>query len=153
MNKLELKVPPPIVTLVTATLMWLTSRLIPGAHIYIQSHVTLAIFIACVGLVFEGLGILSFVRAKTTVNPMRPAASSSLVIAGVYRLTRNPMYLGLLLDLLAWAIYLSNGTAPVFLVAFVLYVNKFQIKPEERALAARFGAEYESYKAKVRRWL
>ena len=87
------------------------------------------------------------------MNPIKPSAASSLVTGGVFRFTRNPMYLSLLLYLLAWAAYLSNWLALLFVPVFVLYINELQIKPEERALAVLFGAEYASYKGRVRRWL
>jgi protein-S-isoprenylcysteine O-methyltransferase Ste14 len=78
---------------------------------------------------------------------------SSLVTGGVFRVTRNPMYLSLLLYLLAWCVYLSSWPAFVFLPLFVLYITQFQIKPEERTLSTLFGAQYSSYMERVRRWL
>ena len=87
------------------------------------------------------------------MNPTKPGTTSSLVTDGVFRLTRNPMYLSLVLYLLGWAAYLSNWLALLLVPMFVLYINELQIKPEERALSALFGAEYASYKTDVRRWL
>jgi protein-S-isoprenylcysteine O-methyltransferase Ste14 len=87
------------------------------------------------------------------MNPMKPDPTSSLVVSGIYRYTRNPMYLGFLLILLAWAAALSNLLALVSLLAFVLYMNRFQIVPEERILASRFAQDYAEYRARVRRWL
>ena len=75
------------------------------------------------------------------------------VSAGPYRFTRNPMYLGLLLTLLAWAVFLFNPVVLLFVPIFVLYINRFQIKPEEQVLSSLFGAEYMAYKGQVRRWL
>ena len=79
--------------------------------------------------------------------------SSSVVASGVYRHSRNPMYLGLLLVLSGWALYLSNAAPALLLPAFVGYMNRFQIEPEERILAAKFGAPFTDYVAAVRRWL
>jgi len=84
---------------------------------------------------------------------MRPEKASSLVSSGIYKLTRNPMYLGLLLVLLAWAVFLSNALPFIFLPAFIIYINQFQIGPEEIALSSAFGQEFEAYKSRVRRWL
>jgi protein-S-isoprenylcysteine O-methyltransferase Ste14 len=109
--------------------------------------------LASVGLTFGVAAMRSFLREKTTMNPIKPGAASSLVTSGVFRFTRNPMYLSLALYLLAWTAYLSNWLAFLFVPMFVLYINEFQIKPEERALFALFGAEYASYKERVRRWL
>ncbi|MFP5406472.1 MAG: methyltransferase family protein, partial [Gammaproteobacteria bacterium] len=86
-------------------------------------------------------------------NPTRPGAASSLVLGGPYRFSRNPMYLGVLLVLVGWAVYLSNVLAFVVLPLFVLYLNRYQIAPEERALSARFGASFDEYRKSVRRWL
>jgi protein-S-isoprenylcysteine O-methyltransferase Ste14 len=103
----------------------------------------------CVAL----LGVASFRRARTTLNPLKPDKSSALVMSGIYRYTRNPMYLGLLLVLLGWAFFLANALAFVFLPVFILYMNRFQIDPEERVLASVFGQEFVAYLSKVRRWL
>ena len=114
---------------------------------------TPAIVLAAAGVALDIAGLAHFLRAKTTINPLNPTAASALVVRGVYRFTRNPMYLGMALLLLAWSIYLGNVAALALLPAFVLYMNRFQIAPEERALEARFGAEYSRYCARVRRWL
>jgi protein-S-isoprenylcysteine O-methyltransferase Ste14 len=97
--------------------------------------------------------VIAFRANKTTVSPLNPGAASAIVSSGVYRFSRNPMYLGFLLALAACAIYLSNALAALFLPAFVGYMNVFQIKPEERALLAKFGPVYSQYMASVRRWI
>jgi len=153
MRFLELKVPPPVVALLTAALMWLCAWAVPAFGFLFPARDLYAIGLAVAGVVADVLAIVSFVRARTTVNPMKPASSSSLVVSGIYKLTRNPMYLGSLLFLAAWAIYLSNVLALLLLPAFVLYINHFQITPEERVLAALFGQEFAAYKARTRRWL
>jgi protein-S-isoprenylcysteine O-methyltransferase Ste14 len=84
---------------------------------------------------------------------MRPDQATSLVASGVFAHTRNPMYLGLLFGLTGWAVYRSNAVAFLFLPAFVAYINRFQIVPEERVLTSLFGQEFASYKSRVRRWL
>ncbi|GEQ77703.1 hypothetical protein CTTA_4708 [Comamonas testosteroni] len=97
--------------------------------------------------------MVAFRRAKTTVNPVKANMASSLVIRGVYRYTRNPMYVGLLITLLAWAMFLANLLTALWAVVFVLYITRFQIIPEERVLTSLFGAEYGAYKGRVRRWV
>lgn len=98
-------------------------------------------------------GAMGFRRHKTTVNPHTPTQTSALVTTGVHGFSRNPMYLGLLLMLVGWAFYLANGVAVLLLPAFVLYTNRYQIQPEERVLAKRFGEDYAAYRKTVRRWL
>lgn len=153
MSVLELKIPPPVVALILGVLMWLASSLFQGATTPFEFRAIVSVVIACVGAVFGVSGMVSFVRAKTTMNPMKADTASSLVTDGVFRVTRNPMYLSLLFYLIAWAIYLANWVVVVFLPLFVIYLNEFQIKPEERAMAALFGSQYAEYKARVRRWL
>lgn len=150
---LELKVPPPVVALLIGVLMWLVSRVVPWSEFTLPNRSLIALVAALAGFIVSSLGFFSFRRAGTTVNPTKPSATTSLVVVGVYRLTRNPMYVGLLLLLLAWATYLSSAVAFIFLPVFVLYINRFQIQPEERVLELKFGSEYAAYKGRVRRWL
>jgi len=152
MSVLELKVPPPVVALVLALLMWLTPPVTGLALMPYAARVLCSVVLVCVGQGIAIAGMIAFRRAKTTVNPVKAGLASSLVVRGVYRYTRNPMYLGLLLTLLAWAVFLANPLAVLWLVVYVLYITRFQIIPEERVLASLFGAEYEAYKARVRRW-
>jgi len=153
LNALELKVPPPIVALCVALLMWLTTRLIAPFALPQALRLGAALALACMGLGLDLAGLISFMQAKTAVNPLRPASASSLVSTGIYRVTRNPMYLGLLLMLFGWATFLANGLAYAIAPLFVLYINRFQINPEERVLLEKFGAAFSAYKARVRRWL
>ena len=98
-------------------------------------------------------GVVAFRANKTTVNPLDPGAASTVVSNGIYRYSRNPMYLGFLLALAAWAVYLSSVVAALFLPAFVAYMNRFQIQPEERMLLAKFGPAFSQYMQAVRRWV
>lgn len=150
---LELKIPPPIVTLALALLMWMTTAVLGPVQSPYPARVLGAVVLVCVGQGIAVAGLLAFRHAKTTVNPVKASLASSLVIRGVYRYTRNPMYVGLLLTLLAWAVFLANPLAVVWAVVYVLYITKFQILPEERVLGSLFGAEYEAYKGRVCRWL
>jgi protein-S-isoprenylcysteine O-methyltransferase Ste14 len=152
MNDLELKVPPPVVALLVAAAMWGGSLLAPSVGVSACVRVGAAIAIALAGVAIAVSGAVAFRRAGTTVNPMQPEATSSLVSSGIYRLTRNPMYAGLALVLVAWAIFLSSAWALLGPVFFVFYITRFQIRPEERALAKIFGAAYLDYRARVRRW-
>lgn len=149
---LEHKIPPPLVGLLCASAMWWASpgwswdsvgplRLVPAAALLL------------VGLGFDALGLLAFHRARTTVNPLRPGRASTLVVGGVYRVTRNPMYVGMALQLCAWAVVLGSWPALAGPCAFVAFITRFQVLPEERFMAAKFGAAFDAYCAQVRRWL
>lgn len=153
MNTLELRIPPPVVALTLALLMWLTSLLFEPWSMPFGFRLGAALTLVAIGQGISISGIVLFRRARTTVNPFKPGSTSSLVTAGIYRFTRNPMYIGLLLTLLGWAAFLSSPPAFFFLAVFVLYMNRFQIEPEERVLSSLFGADYAAYQARVRRWL
>jgi protein-S-isoprenylcysteine O-methyltransferase Ste14 len=153
MHVLELKVPPVAVVLLMAALMWLVARAAPAFELALPARGFLAVGLAVAGIVASLSGVVSFWRAKTTVNPMKPDSSSSLVSSGVYALTRNPMYLGFLLILAGWVVFLSNVLGFLLLPVFVFYMNRFQIEPEEKALAILFGPAFLAYKSRVRRWL
>ena len=149
---LESKVPPPALVLVMALLMWLISLAAPMFHFDVPAHKSLAVVLVAAGF-FTGLsGVVTFRRAKTTTDPTRPHAST-LVTWGVYTISRNPMYLGGLIMLFGWTLFLSNLLPFVFLPVYVLYINRFQIAPEERALTSLFGEAFTTYRGRVRRWL
>ena len=153
MHQLELKIPPPAVAVLVGLAMWFASRVGPSLELPLLARgITFAV-IALAGGAAGLSGNLAFKRAQTTPNPFKPQNASSLVITGVYRFTRNPMYLGLLLVLLGWATFLCSVFALLGPVAFVAYIARFQIVPEERVLLAKFGAPYSEYLASVRRWL
>jgi len=150
---LELKIPPVAIFFVFAAFMWLLTMAIPLTGVDLPAKIPIAAGAAAVGCVFAAAGILSFLRAGTTVNPTTPGKAASLVTTGVYGITRNPMYLSLLFVLAGWAVYLSNLAALVALPFFAAYLNRFQILPEERALATLFSSEFKAYCKRIRRWL
>ena len=134
---------------------WVVAYAVPAGIIALPSslRVVLVASLAALGLLFNLWPKLVFGRVGTTVNPLRPASSRVLVITGLHRLSRNPMYLGHALMLVAWACWLQHPAALVGAPLYMAYVTRYQILPEERALSATFGAAYEAYQARVRRWL
>jgi protein-S-isoprenylcysteine O-methyltransferase Ste14 len=153
MQAFELKIPPPLVALLVAIAMWSAASFVPLLELPPMVRKSVAIAIALAGAAFDIAGALSFRRARTTINPMKPHSTTVLVNSGVYRVTRNPMYVGLLFILLSWAVFLSSAWALLGPLAFYLYIGRFQIAPEERVLSELFGNKYAAYKAEVRRWL
>lgn len=153
MNFLEHRIPPPLVGLLCAGAMWYLASLTPLLDIPKAALVVVAVGLGACGLFVMLAGVVSFRRAKTTVNPLKPEAATALVTSGIYRYTRNPMYLGMLALLVGWAVYLSSPVAPLGVAAFWLYIDRFQIRPEERALAALFGGAFSEYASRVRRWI
>jgi protein-S-isoprenylcysteine O-methyltransferase Ste14 len=133
--------------------MWVVKRAMPGLTFDLPGKWALAIAFALVGIAVAAFGVAQFVRAKTTVNPLKPGGVSALVTSGVYRFTRNPMYTGMLFFLAGVALAFSHLAAFAALPAFLIYMNRFQISPEEAALSRTFGPAYAAYRQRVRRWL
>jgi len=148
---LELRVPPGLVFVICAAAMGGLSRLVP-VSVALPGKGIVSGGIAGVALLIAGWGVLDFLRARTTVNPIAPDRARTLVVRGIYRFTRNPMYLGLALLLVAWAYVLGSLLAFLGVPAFIAYLNRFQITPEECILAEKFGPAYEAYRGRVRRW-
>jgi protein-S-isoprenylcysteine O-methyltransferase Ste14 len=153
MSALELRIPPPVVALLIAAAMWGISRVAPSTLVPPVVREVGAAAIALTGVAIDIAGAVAFRRARTTINPWKPESTSSLVTSGIYRFTRNPMYVGLALILVAWALFVSSAWALTGPMVFVLYVTRFQIAPEERILAGMFGAAYSAYQGSVRRWV
>lgn len=153
MSALDHKVPPPVVGALAALAMWLVASAEPSSIVGPALRHAITGALVAAGVAFDLLGLLAFRASRTTVNPLRPERASALVTGGVYRITRNPMYVGMALLLLAWAVHLGSALPFVGPIAFVAYITRFQIRPEERALRERFGDEFDRYAARVRRWL
>ena len=151
-HALETRIPPPVVALVVLLLMWNLAAWLPGPQAP-GWQVSAALTLVAIGATFDLAALWAFHQARTTINPMKPQATAHLVTSGVYRLTRNPMYLGLGLFLAAAMVYLWSPWAVLGPLGFVAYINRFQITPEERVMRERFGAEFTAYCARVRRWL
>jgi protein-S-isoprenylcysteine O-methyltransferase Ste14 len=148
---LDLKIPPPAVALLVAILMWLLSRV--TLVLAIRGSRMTAGLLAALGVVTALSGVYAVARAKTTIRPDTPEKTSTLLTGGIYHFTRNPMYLGLLIALTAWAVELAAPWTLPGPVIFALYIQRYQILPEERALAAKFGDTYVHYCKEVRRWI
>lgn len=153
MRWLETRIPPPIVAVCFALLAWLAAPVEARAGLAAGTRIALGVAIALLGGAIAAAGSIVFHRIGTTVNPLHPEKASALVTSGIYRYTRNPMYVGLTLVLLGVAAWLWWWPAILATAGFAAYVTRFQILPEERALAAKFGAQYEQYCRSVRRWM
>lgn len=150
---LELRIPPRLVAVAVGLGMWAASFIAPRFDWPASHHWATALAGAVGGAAITFAGAAALRAARTTLLPMWPRRTTSLVTTGIFGWTRNPMYLGLAAALVGWAAFLSAAWPLLGPVLFVLYVNRFQIRPEERALAELFGAEYTNYTGRVRRWL
>ncbi len=147
------KIPPPVILLLARIAAWFIAHSEYGYPVEIPFALIIAILLAASGLLIAARAIRQFGKAETTVNPLQPKEASSLVDDGIFARTRNPMYLGLLLVLLGWCLWLQSAGNVLVLLAFVLYITELQIKPEEAALRKVFGQAYIDYCARVRRWI
>lgn len=153
MHHLELKIPPAGLVLLFALAMWLTAGMNPRAIIQIPGKEWVAIVLLMLGCALIIVAAVEFVSAKTTANPLTPGLATLIVTKGIYKLSRNPMYVGFFVMLVAWGVFLENILSLLLLPLFVLYLNRFQIIPEENALLAKFGDDYDRYLKSVRRWI
>lgn len=153
MPSLDHRIPPPIVGAIVALAMWFVASVGPSVGIDAPMRYFVVALLVVAGVAFDVMGMLAFRASRTTLNPLHPGRATALVTGGVYRVTRNPMYVGMGLLLLAWAVYLDAWPPFVGPMVFVLYITRFQIQPEEQVLRQRFGERYALYAARVRRWL
>ncbi|WP_047415540.1 isoprenylcysteine carboxylmethyltransferase family protein [Cellulophaga sp. Hel_I_12] len=149
---MHLKIPPALVTVITALLMYLVARFLPFGDFNFTGRFYVLWALFGVGMFLGTVSLIQFFTSKTSIDPRDPQKASELVVSGIYKISRNPMYLSLLLLLLAWGLYLPNAFNFLVLVFFVAYMNKFQILPEEQALSIKFGEAYKQYVKNVRRW-
>lgn len=153
MRWLELRIPPRVVAVVVGLGMWVASTLAPRFDSPLSHHWGSALAGAVAGAAITFTGAATLRAARTTLLPLRPQRTTALVTTGIFRWTRNPMYLGLVAALIGWAAYLSAAWSLLGPVLFVLYINRFQIQPEERVLTELFGTDYADYTRRVRRWI
>lgn len=153
MSPLDHKIPPPIVALACAGLAWAIAHYMPDFAYLFPARVWVAGSFVLAGVVLDVSGLAVFRKARTTFNPLAPAKSTTVVQSGPYAFTRNPMYLGLALELFGYCVYLANPFSVLALVVFCAYITRFQILPEERLLLVKLGDSYARYKKAVRRWI
>ena len=153
MHPLDHKIPPPVIAVLCGLMAWLIAHFTPGFQFDLPARLPVVAVLVLIGLALDLSGLLAFRKAKTTFNPLAPERSKVIVQSGFYRFTRNPMYLGMVFELLGLCIYLANPLAISAVVVFVVYITRFQIIPEERHLLAKFGESYAQYTRTVRRWL
>ena len=149
---MKLKLPPVFIFVVFGSLMYLLAEFLPVGYFDFFGRPYLIILLLFLAVVISCIALIQFYRARTTTNPKKPSKASFLVTNGIYKYSRNPMYLGLLLILLGWGLWLANAFNVLLAAGFVSYMNAYQIKPEESSLADLFGKDYKHYCIAVRRW-
>jgi protein-S-isoprenylcysteine O-methyltransferase Ste14 len=152
---MKAKIPPPLVLVACGILMWLTDKLLPRFSFVFPTRLLAFWIFLLMGVLLLASGASNFLRRNTTIHPDRKSLSkaTTLVTTGIYRYSRNPIYLGMAIMLVAWVIFLQNWLSVLGVIIFVLFIDYYQIRPEEQALEKVFGEEYVRYKRRVRRWV
>lgn len=154
MLSLELKIKPPIVAALAVIIMFVLDYWLPSDKLGVgQYRLGIVLGLVMTGFMLAITGVKKFIKAETTIHPDLKHATNKLVTSGIYRVSRNPMYLGMLLNLIGLSVWLNNWLSIGVCMGFVWYITQFQIKPEERFLKQKFGEQYTDYCQKVRRWL
>ena len=147
---LKTKIPPPLITLICILIIYFFEKefiFFEDWNIYISG------FFLFWGLIVIAFAVFKFAKTKTTVDPTKPSKTSSLVISGIYRITRNPMYLGMLFLIISFTFYKLSLIGAIVIPSFIFYINKYQIEPEEYEMRKKFGENFEDYCKKVDRWI
>jgi len=145
---LDTKITPPIATLIILTIIYFFE-----IKEYELNTELISITLFSIGLFFIISVVIQFIRIKTTVNPTKPHKTTSLVVTGTFKISRNPMYLGMLLIIISYAFYESSIISLILIPFFIFFINNFQIEPKEFEMSRKFGKEYEDYCKKVDRWI
>jgi len=153
MHPLSLKIIPPFQVLILGTIMWMVHRHVPLLHWHTGKEYLVSRILLLLCLAVFIAAVYQFWRNKTTINPQKIGDTRALITTGIYRFSRNPIYVADVLLLLAWAVWLGDWLNLIFPALFVVYMNRFQIEPEEQSLREKFGDEFEVYCARVRRWI
>ena len=146
-----IKIPPPLIVLTLIISIYFSSKRIDLINIPFQLEISF--FILSLGILIFINPVLKFIKSKTTINPIQFDETNKLVTSGIFKYSRNPMYLGMLMIIISTSIFYLNIYSILTPFLFIFWINKFQIKREEAFLAEKFGKEYLSYKNKTRRWI
>ena len=150
---MKLLIPPPIVALISVGVIWLLARQLPSLAFSFPWQSILAIVLISTGAVIDLICIGLFIHRKTTFSPLSPNRTAALVSSGLFKFSRNPMYVGQALAVAGAAIWFGNFIGLLMIPCFIIYLTKFQILPEEEILLRKFGNDYQDYQRRVRRWL
>ena len=148
---METKIPPPIVTLVFGLSIYFSRGIFQAVEIKYSFYIGILLLI--LGLAVLIFAVRLFRKDKTTVNPLSPEQATKLVTDGIFKYSRNPMYLGMALILCSLAVIFNLIGGIILIALFCFYITKFQIIPEERAMSNLFAQDFDQYKQVTRRWI
>ena len=147
------KIPPAVTFLFHLTLVWACDRYTDFGSYHFKGQKMSALVLLLLGTAVFAAAVFAFLKARTTLDPVSPQRASRLITDGIFRWSRNPIYLAMLIWLIAWTIWLGNYIALVFAGTFTWYMTQFQIRAEEEALKRKFADDYQRYRNTVRRWI
>ena len=148
---MKTRIPPPLVTLIFGFIIFLTKNIFP--KIKISNNIAFGSLFILIGILIASSSIILFKRYRTAITPINPKSATKLITGGIYKFSRNPMYFSLLLLLIGISIMTNPIGGFIFIPIFILYLNLFQILPEEKAMTDLFKDEFLEYKNSVRRWI
>ena len=148
---METKIPPPLVTLIFGLSIYFSRELFPTIEIKYSFYV--GIFLLLLGFLILISAVRLFRIDQTTVNPLSPKQATKLVTEGIFKFSRNPMYLGMACVLASLAMFFNIIGGIVCIALFCAYITKFQIVPEEKAMLDLFSEDFNQYKQTTRRWI
>ena len=148
---MKIKIPPPLIVVFLITLVYLSSNFIVGFELPFRTQ--LSILLLLIGLSVIFIPVFQFIKSKTTINPQNFKNVNKLVSSGIFKISRNPMYLGMLIIIISTVVYYFNYFSAFTPFIFYFWINEFQIKREEKKLEDKFGPDYKKYKSKTRRWI
>lgn len=148
---METKIPPPIVTLLFGLSIYFSRGIFQAVEVKYSFYI--AILLLILGLTVLISAVRLFRKDKTTVNPLSPEQATKLVTDGIFKYSRNPMYLGMASILGSIAVFFNLIGGIILIALFCFYITKFQIIPEERAMSNLFSQDFDKYKQTTRRWI
>mgnify|MGYP001182567031 FL=1 len=148
---METKIPPPIVTLVFGLSIYFSRGIFQVVEIKYSFY--FGILLLILGFIILISAVRLFRKDETTVNPLSPEQATKLVTDGIFKYSRNPMYLGMALVLGSIAIFFNLIGGIILVALFCAYITKFQILPEERAMRDLFSDDFDKYTKVTRRWI
>jgi protein-S-isoprenylcysteine O-methyltransferase Ste14 len=148
---MEAKIPPPVVTLVFGLSIYFSREIFQAVEIKYSSYI--GILLLVLGLAILISAVRLFRKDKTTVNPLNPEQATKLVTDGIFKYSRNPMYLGMVFILSSMAVFFNLIGGIILIALFCIYITKFQIIPEEKAMSNLFSQDFNKYKQATRRWI
>ena len=148
---METRIPPPIVTLVFGLSIYFSREIFQVVEIKYSFYIGILLLILGLAILISAVRL--FRKDKTTVNPLSPEQATKLVTDGIFKYSRNPMYLGMVFILSSMAVFFNLIGGIILIALFCSYITKFQIIPEERAMSNLFSQDFNKYKHATRRWI